>query len=213
MGQTSKQGLGFTETTNTAATKPKTMFVKASVTNDVATTSQRVSTTAAAKTVNTHFFGKNSITSLFNGKKRFVPICHFCNKPGHIRPKCFEYRNIFKISRHENYHSKFAAKSRKTPKHKIDLKKNVVKKIWIKKSDLICYVAHTSLKVVSTNFWYFDSGCSKHMTGDKKFLKNYKTIDVGHVTFGDGVKARVLGKGTLDFEGLPKLKMCCMLKD
>ena len=37
MGQTSKQGLGFTETTNTAATRPKTMFVKASVTSDVAT--------------------------------------------------------------------------------------------------------------------------------------------------------------------------------
>ena len=44
------------------------------------------------------------------------------------------------------------------------------------------------------------------MTSDKKFLKDYKTIDVGHVTFGDGVKGRVLGKGTLDFEGLPRLK-------
>ena len=70
----------------------------------------------------------------------------------------------------------------------------------------MCYVAHTSLNVVSTNSWYFDSGCSKHMTGDKNFLKDYKTIDVGHVTFGDGVKGRVLGKGTLDFEGLPRLK-------
>ena len=93
------------------------------------------------------------------------------------------------MSRYENYHSRFAAyKPRNAPKHKIDLRKNNVKKIWIKKSDLICYVAHTSLKVVSTNSWYFDSGCSKHMTGDKIFLKNYKTIDVGHVTFDDGVK-------------------------
>ena len=38
------------------------------------------------------------------------------------------------------------------------------------------------------------------------FLKDYKTIDVGHVTFGDGVKGRVLGKWTLDFEGLLRLK-------
>ena len=44
------------------------------------------------------------------------------------------------------------------------------------------------------------------MIGDKKFLKDYKTIDVGHVTFGDGVKCRVLGKGTLDFKGLSRLK-------
>ena len=70
----------------------------------------------------------------------------------------------------------------------------------------MCYVAYNSLKAVSTNSWYFDSGCSKHMTGDKIFLKDYKTIDVGHVTFVDGVKVCVLGKRTLDFEGLPRLK-------
>ena len=91
MGQTNKQGLRFTETTNTVATRPKTMFLKASVASDVATTSQTVSVTTAAKTVNTHFSGKNSTTSLFNGKKRFVPICHFYNRPGHIQSKCFEY--------------------------------------------------------------------------------------------------------------------------
>ena len=123
MGQTSKQGLRFTETTNTVATRPKTMFVKASVASDVTTTFQTVSATTAAKIVNTHFSGKNSTTSLFNGKKRFVSICHFCNRPNHIRPKCFEYQNIFKMSRYENYHSRFAAKPRNTPKHKIDLRK------------------------------------------------------------------------------------------
>ena len=54
--------------------------------------------------------------------------------------------------------------------------------------------------------WYFDSSCSKHMTGDKNFLKDYQAIAVGHVTFGDGVKGRVLGKKTLDVDGLPRLK-------
>ena len=73
------------------------------------------------------------------------------------------------------------------------------------KNQIWC-VAHTSLKVVSTNSWYFDSGCSKHMTGDKIFLKDYQAIVVGHVTFRDGVKGRVLEKGALDVDGLPKLK-------
>ena len=109
------------------------MFVKVSVTNDVATTSQTVFATAAAKTVNTHFSGKNSITSLFNGKKRFVPICHFCNRPGHIRPKCFEYQNTFKMSKYGNYHSRFATyKPRNAPKHKIDLRKIMSKKYGLK---------------------------------------------------------------------------------
>ena len=70
----------------------------------------------------------------------------------------------------------------------------------------MCYVAHTSLKAVSTNSWYFDSSCSKHMTGDRNLLKDYQVIIAGHVTFGDGVKGHVLGKRTLDVEGLPRLK-------
>ena len=44
------------------------------------------------------------------------------------------------------------------------------------------------------------------MTGDRTLLNNYQVIVVGHVTFEDGVKGRVLGKGTLDVDGLPKLK-------
>ena len=44
------------------------------------------------------------------------------------------------------------------------------------------------------------------MTGDKIFLKDYQAIVVGHVTFRDGVKGRVLEKGALDVDGLPKLK-------
>ena len=58
MGQTNKQGLRFTETTNTAATRPKTMFVKASVASDVTTTFQTVSATTVVKTVNTRFLVK-----------------------------------------------------------------------------------------------------------------------------------------------------------
>ena len=44
------------------------------------------------------------------------------------------------------------------------------------------------------------------MTSDRNLLKDYQAIVVGHVTFGDGVKGRVLGKGTLDVEGLSRLK-------
>ena len=94
------------------------------------------------------------------------------------------------MGRFRNYYhnSRVAAyKPRNVSKHKIDLKNNV-QKIWIKKSDLICCVAHTSLKVVFTNFWYFDSSCSKHMTSDRNFIKDYQAIAVGHVTFGGGVK-------------------------
>ena len=50
------------------------------------------------------------------------------------------------------------------------------------------------------------------MTGDKIFLKDYQAIVVRHVTFGDGVKGRVLGKKTLDVDGLPRLKSVLHVK-
>ncbi|XP_019155252.1 PREDICTED: uncharacterized protein LOC109152132 [Ipomoea nil] len=53
--------------------------------------------------------------------------------------------------------------------------------------------------------WYFDSGCSRHMTGNAKYLCNIHASN-GEVTFGDGVKGQVTGVGTLNVAGLPKLK-------
>ena len=54
--------------------------------------------------------------------------------------------------------------------------------------------------------WYLDSGCSRHMTGNAAHLKNYRRHHGGTVTFGDGKKSAVIGKGTLCVEGLPELK-------
>ena len=44
------------------------------------------------------------------------------------------------------------------------------------------------------------------MTSDKNFLKDYQAIVVGHVIFRNGMKSWVLGKRTLDVDGLPRLK-------
>ncbi|GJZ64089.1 putative ribonuclease H-like domain-containing protein [Tanacetum coccineum] len=51
-----------------------------------------------------------------------------------------------------------------------------------------------------------DSGCSRHMTGNKCYLTEYEDYDGAFVSFGDG-KGRISGKGkiktgTLDFDNL-----------
>ncbi|GJR29568.1 putative ribonuclease H-like domain-containing protein [Tanacetum coccineum] len=52
----------------------------------------------------------------------------------------------------------------------------------------------------------FNSGCSRHMTGNKSFLINYQEIDGGFVAFGGSLKGgKITGKGKiktgkLDFE-------------
>jgi len=43
--------------------------------------------------------------------------------------------------------------------------------------------------------WYLDNGCSRHMTGDKRKIKNLKIKDQGFVTYGDNNKGKIIGIG------------------
>jgi len=45
--------------------------------------------------------------------------------------------------------------------------------------------------------WYLNSGCSKHMTGDKSKFLNITFKQEGHVTYGDNNKERILGRGSI----------------
>jgi len=45
--------------------------------------------------------------------------------------------------------------------------------------------------------WYLDSGCSKHMTGDKSNFVSITFKQEGHVTYGDNNKGRILGRGPI----------------
>ncbi|XP_073019433.1 uncharacterized protein [Primulina eburnea] len=53
--------------------------------------------------------------------------------------------------------------------------------------------------------WYFDSECSRHMTGSKEHLTDYIEVKSGRVTYGGGDKERIVGKRTLNVDGLPEL--------
>ncbi|GJV81663.1 putative ribonuclease H-like domain-containing protein [Tanacetum coccineum] len=48
-----------------------------------------------------------------------------------------------------------------------------------------------------------DSGCSRHMTGNKCYLTEYEDYDGGFVSFGDG-KGRISGKGQAEKKTKPK---------
>ena len=71
-------------------------------------------------------------------------------------------------------------------------------------SQLSC--VYTSLKTNIVGSWYFDSGCSKHMTGTKEFLKDIVEMNGSSVKYGNGGKGRILGMGTLNVPGFPPLQ-------
>ena len=53
--------------------------------------------------------------------------------------------------------------------------------------------------------WYFDSGCSRHMTGNDDNLNEVSKVKGGKVTFGDCGYGVIQGKGTTCSSELPKL--------
>ncbi|GJX69393.1 retrovirus-related pol polyprotein from transposon TNT 1-94 [Tanacetum coccineum] len=50
--------------------------------------------------------------------------------------------------------------------------------------------------------WIKDSGCSKHMTGNRKLFSSYKAYNEGNVIFGRNLCGNIIGK----VRNLPKLK-------
>ena len=60
----------------------------------------------------------------------------------------------------------------------------------------------SAFKVMDTCLWYLDSGCSRHMTGDLSLFKVFESKKGGNVTFGDGSKSQIKGKGIIS---LPRL--------
>ena len=66
----------------------------------------------------------------------------------------------------------------------------------------VCYTPLTTLKARDSCLWYLDSGCSKHMIGNKALFKTFFEGKIGTVTFGDGSKSVIRGIGTVDILGL-----------
>ncbi|KAA0035265.1 gag-pol polyprotein [Cucumis melo var. makuwa] len=76
--------------------------------------------------------------------------------------------------------------------------------VWRVKKSEQCNVAFTTVQAL-TDAWYFDSGCSRHMTGNKSFFSELKKCASGHVTFGDGAEGRIIAKENIAKNNLPCL--------
>ena len=66
----------------------------------------------------------------------------------------------------------------------------------------VCYTALNALKARDSCLWYLDSGCSRHMIGNKALFKTLFEGKIGTITFGDGRKSVIRGIGTMD---IPRL--------
>jgi hypothetical protein len=53
------------------------------------------------------------------------------------------------------------------------------------------------IQIYQEDKWFLDSGCSRHMTGDKNKFTSLTLKDGGNVKFGDNSKGKIIGIGNI----------------
>ncbi|GJV90987.1 integrase, catalytic region, zinc finger, CCHC-type containing protein [Tanacetum coccineum] len=107
--------------------------------------------------------------------------------------------------------------TRITPKKIVHLKETTSKSVETPKLEIKVYSRRPKQikSVVQIVLWYLDSGCSKHMIGNRSQLMNLVSKFLGTVRFGNDQVAKIMGYG--DYQqgnlakdglarGIPKLK-------
>ena len=69
----------------------------------------------------------------------------------------------------------------------------------------VWFMMKFAFKVMDTCLWYLDSGCSRHMTGNRSLFKVFESKKGGNVTFGDWSKSQIKGKETISLPGLTNI--------
>ena len=80
------------------------------------------------------------------------------------------------------------------------IKYTAERKVWKKKENHYCDLVFSAKK--QKDPWYIDSGCSKHMSGDKGkfiFLTEHKS---GNVTFGNDAPGKIRGKRMVNLRNI-----------
>ncbi|GJT79814.1 hypothetical protein Tco_1054156 [Tanacetum coccineum] len=143
-----------------------------------------------------------------NASKAKTLLCVSCVQ--NVLIPCHDnYFANYKLNVHSNVRRNLSTKSR-TPKS-YDTTYIVHKTSFFKESTLFksldtTYVVSKSKidvrstskdndKVVQIVLWIVDSGCSKHMTGDRSLLKNFVEKFMGIVRFGNDNFAAIIGYG------------------
>ena len=69
----------------------------------------------------------------------------------------------------------------------------------------VCFMMKLAFKVMDMCLWYLDSGCSRYMIGDRSLFKVFESKKGGNVTFGDGSKSQIKGKGIISLPRMPDI--------
>ena len=128
-------------------------------------------------------------------------ICHYFQKSGHIRPKCFKF---LKDMRNKQSSRDQYVQHRDDSRDRYISRRREHKNRGRSRDRIRCHMLALRSEVAyQDGLWILDGGCSRHMTGNLDYITNVKGYEAGTGAFGDGKVAKVLGKGTLKVDGMP----------
>ncbi|KAJ9550150.1 hypothetical protein OSB04_014195 [Centaurea solstitialis] len=103
-------------------------------------------------------------------------------------------RQKVNVQRQNGYYSSFTNSS--ASDFSDNFQRRQVKQVWRRKEFTnSCSPTSSSSNTKNRHVWYLDSGCSKHMTGRKEILHNFKPKFCGSVQFGNEQYAPIVGYG------------------
>eukprot|EP00253_Pinus_taeda_P015505 PITA_15505 len=118
----------------------------------------------------------------FNGQ------CFSCHNFGHKATQCVSYKTIMTRESQKTKKSRFWKTTQK--EQTSSAKTWRIKEPQPERCGIALYADEQE------NQWYIDSGCLKHMTGDKENLESYTALEKGKkVSFGNDTLAAIKGKG------------------
>nr|GEY10798.1 integrase, catalytic region, zinc finger, CCHC-type, peptidase aspartic, catalytic [Tanacetum cinerariifolium] len=76
-----------------------------------------------------------------------------------------------------------------------------------KSKDETCLVAQALNEIclginLEPDEWTKDSGCTKHITGNRKLFSTYKSYNGGNVIFESNLRGNIIGKGTISHDSM-----------
>ncbi|KAB5515991.1 hypothetical protein DKX38_026639 [Salix brachista] len=135
----------------------------------------------------------------FKGK---YPPCHHCNKEGHPPFKCWRRPDAKCAKCNQLGHEAVICKGKNQQQQQESSAQIAEEEDEDQLFVATCFVSETS-----TESWLIDSGCTNHMTNDKKLFKSLMPTEITKVKIGNGDYISVEGKGTITITSSSGVKL------